>query len=106
METSFVTAIAWEAQRQDVLFSLNTGELQIVEKSQTDWRDSICRSMFLASQAASMDVGGDVVATGDAQTAGIKSFVAVPILNCATSEKSHNGSSIESLPHPCSTRLG
>ena len=61
METSFVTAIAWEAQRQDVLFSLNTGELQIVEKSQTDWRDSICRSMFLASQAASMDVGGDVV---------------------------------------------
>ncbi|UGB37244.1 GGDEF domain-containing protein [Frateuria soli] len=80
METSFVTAIDWEAQRQDVLFSLSTGALQIVEKSQTDWRDSMCRSMFLAGQASSMDVGGDVVATGDAQAAGIKSFVAVPIL--------------------------
>lgn len=80
METSFVTAIDWEAQRQDVLFSLNTGELQIVEKSQTDWRNSMCRSMFLAGQASSMDVGGDVVATDDAQAAGIKSFVAVPIL--------------------------
>jgi len=80
METSFVTAIDWEAQRQDVLFSLNTGELQIVEKSQTAWHDSMCRSMFLAGQAASMDVGRDVVAMGDAQTAGIKSFVAVPIL--------------------------
>jgi len=45
-------------------------------------------------------------ATGDAQAASIKIFVAVPIPHCATSEKSQNGSPIESLPHPCSTRLG
>lgn len=63
METSFFTAIDWGAQRQDVLFSLNTGGLQVAEKSSTDWNDSMCRSMFLAGQPASQNVGSDVVAT-------------------------------------------
>ena len=80
METSFVTTIDWDAQRQDVLFSLNTGALQIPENSTTDWNDSMCRSMFLAGQAASHDLGGDVVATRNALETGMQSFVAVPIL--------------------------
>ncbi len=80
METSFVTTIDWDAQRQDVLFSLNTGALQIPENSTTDWDDSMCRSMFLAGQAASQDIGGDVVATRNAIEVGMQSFVAVPIL--------------------------
>lgn len=80
METSFVTAIDWDAQQQDVLFSLNTGQLHVAEHSTTPWSDSMCRSMFLAGQAASSDVGGDVVATRNAVDAGMKSFVAVPIL--------------------------
>ncbi|WP_159015901.1 GGDEF domain-containing protein [Cognatiluteimonas profundi] len=81
METSFVTAIDWEAQRQDVLFSLNTGALQIPEKRTTDWNDSMCRSMFLAGQATSHDVGGDVMATRNAVAIGMRSFFAVPILD-------------------------
>ncbi|MDQ3039378.1 MAG: sensor domain-containing diguanylate cyclase, partial [Pseudomonadota bacterium] len=80
METSFVTRIDWDAQQQDVLFSLNTGALQIAEQVTTDWNDSMCRSMFLSGHAASQDVGGDVVATRNAVEAGLKSFVAVPIL--------------------------
>lgn len=80
METSFVTRIDWEAQRQDVLFSLNTGALQISEEITTDWNDSMCRSMFLAGHAASPDVGGEGLATRNAVAAGMKSFVAVPIL--------------------------
>lgn len=80
METSFVTAIDWETQRQDVLFSLNTGAMQIPEKSTTDWSDSMCRSMFLSGQAASHDVGADVPATRNAVEAGMKSFVVVPIM--------------------------
>jgi diguanylate cyclase len=80
METSFVTAIDWDAQQQDVLFSLNSGAMQVVEKSTTDWNASMCRSMFLAGQAASQNVGGDVVATRNAVAVGMKSFVAVPIL--------------------------
>lgn len=81
METSFITAIDWDTQQQDVLFSLNTGELHVAENSTTAWNDSMCRSMFLAGQAASSDVGGDVVATPHAVAAGMKSFVAVPILH-------------------------
>ena len=51
METSFITAIDWENQQQDVLFSLNTGEMQLAEDSRVDWGDSMCRSMFLAGLA-------------------------------------------------------
>jgi diguanylate cyclase len=80
METSFITSIDWDAQSQDVLFSLNTGTLQIPEKSVTAWSDSMCRAMFLAGQAASSDVGGDVPATRNAVQSSLKSFVAVPIL--------------------------
>lgn len=81
METSFITAIDWEAQQQDVLFSLNSGAMQIPENITTDWSDSMCRSMFLAGQAASDDVGSDVPATCNATQAGMKSFVVVPILD-------------------------
>lgn len=80
METSFITGIDWDAQQQDVLFSLNTGGLQVAEKSTTAWNDSMCRSMFLAGQPASADVGRDVTATSNAVALGMKSFVAVPIL--------------------------
>lgn len=79
MESSFVTTIDWDAQRQDVLFSLNSGGLQIAEASSTAWNDSMCRAMFLSGQAASSDVGGDVGATRGAVELGLKSFVAVPI---------------------------
>lgn len=80
METSFVTAIDWEAQQQEVIFSLNSGDLEVPEGSITEWSNSMCRSMFLSGLAASHQVGGDVPATRGAVQLGMKSFVVVPIL--------------------------
>lgn len=80
METSFVTAIDWPGQRQEVLFSLNTGEMQIPEHSQVDWSESMCRSMFLSGRAHSRDVGVEVPATAGAIALGMRAFLAVPIL--------------------------
>ncbi len=80
METSFVTTIDWPAQRQEVLFSLNTGEMQIPERSQVDWSNSMCRSMFLSGRAHSRAVGVEVPATAGALALGMRAFLAVPIL--------------------------
>ena len=80
METSFVTTIDWHVQRQEVLFSLNSGELQVPEGGQVDWSESMCRSMFLSGRAHSRAVGVEVPATPDAQAQGIRAFVVVPVL--------------------------
>lgn len=80
METTFVTAIDWDGQKQDVLFSLNTGDMQVSEGSQVDWHESMCRSVFLSGLAHTADVGGDVHATPAALALSMQSFVAVPIL--------------------------
>lgn len=80
METSFITTIDWESQTQDVLFSLNTGDMQLPEGSRVDWSDSMCRSMFLAGRCSSSAVGVDVAATPGAVSLEMKSFFAVPIL--------------------------
>jgi diguanylate cyclase len=80
METSFITAIDWEQQEQQVLFSSNTGRMEISEGSRVAWNDSMCRAMFLAGKSHSSAVGLDVPATPGAIALEMKSFFAVPIL--------------------------
>ena len=80
METSFVTTIDWPGQRQEVLFSLNTGDMQVPERSQVDWNESMCRSMFLSGRAHSCAVGVEVPATISALALDMRSFLAVSIL--------------------------
>ncbi|MEP7097426.1 MAG: sensor domain-containing diguanylate cyclase, partial [Dokdonella sp.] len=80
METSFITAIDWDQQEQHVLFSSNTGRMEISEGSRVDWKDSMCRAMFLAGKPHSCAVGLDVPATPGAIAQEMKSFFAVPIL--------------------------
>jgi len=80
MESSFVTTIDWDAQTQDVLYSLNTGEMQVLEGNRSNWGDSMCRSMFLAGVAHSSDLGTQIPITAGAAALEMKSFFAVPIL--------------------------
>lgn len=80
METSFITAIHWESQAQDVVLSLNTGSLTVTEGSRVDWRQSMCRSMFLAGKPHSADVATEIAGSELAQQLGMRSFVVVPIL--------------------------
>ena len=80
METSFITAIDWESQQQDVLVSLNTGAMLISEGDRIDWADSMCRSMFLSGHVHSSAVGVTVPATAAATAMGMNSFFALPLL--------------------------
>lgn len=80
MESSFVTAIDWEGEHQDVLLSLNTGRIQVPKGNRVDWEDSMCRSMFLAGRTDSADAAAEVPGAGAAVALGMRSFFAVPIL--------------------------
>ena len=80
MESSFVTSIDWDALKQDVICSLNTGPMQVPEGSQVDWRDSMCRSMFLSGRSHTDAVGQQVPATPGAMALEMQSFFALPIL--------------------------
>ena len=80
METSFITAIDWDTQKQTVLFSLNSGQMQVPELSRVDWHQSMCRSMFLSGHSHSSAIGIEVPATIGAIALEMKSFFAVPIL--------------------------
>jgi len=81
LETSFVTEIDWEHQRQDVVFALNTGEMVVGEGTSTDWSDSMCRWTFLNGQQESHDVATDFPGSIGAEVLGMRTFFALPILD-------------------------
>jgi diguanylate cyclase len=80
LETTFVTAIDWGAQTQQVLYALNAGEMVLPEGAVVDWHDSMCRALFLSGKTHSVAVGHDLAATPGARALGFRSFCAVPIL--------------------------
>ena len=98
LETTFVTSIDWDRQRQEVLFALSSGRMQMPEGGSVDWHQSMCRNPFLHGLSRSSAVGVEVPATQGARSLGIKTFIAVPILVgdtaigtvCGASEKSVN----------------
>lgn len=80
METSFITAIDWTSQEQEVLYALNSGELEVPEGAVVDWSDSMCRLVFLNENPHSNDVGGEFPGSLGAEKLGMQTFFAVPIL--------------------------
>lgn len=79
LETSFVTAIDWTRQRQDVVLALNTGEITVAEGSTLPWSDSMCRWAFLSGSPHSSDVAADFPGSLGAEQLGMQTFVAVPV---------------------------
>ena len=79
LETTFITAIDWEAQSQDVLIARNTGELTVPEGSTVPWADSMCRWAFLNGTAYTDDVPTNYPGSLGAEHLGMQSFLALPI---------------------------
>lgn len=98
LETSFVTSIDWDAQTQTVVLSSNVGDLEVTEGSTIEWSDSMCRWAFLSGVEHTPDVpttypgslGGDVL--------GMRSFLAVPILDEGKTLGTLCGASRSSVP--------
>lgn len=81
LETSFVTEIDWTSQQQEVVLSPNTSELQVAEGSVVDWSDSMCRWTFLTGVEQTDDVIADFPGSLGGEQLGMRTFVALPILD-------------------------
>lgn len=80
LETSFITGIDWDAQKQEVLFALNTSDLVVAEGAALDWSDSMCRLAFLSGREQTSDVPGAFPGSLGADALGMQTFFAVPVL--------------------------
>ena len=80
LETSFVSRIDWDRQRQTVVLASNTADLQVVEGSVVEWSDSMCRWAFLTGIDHTADVQTDYPGSVGSEMLGMRSFLAVPIL--------------------------
>lgn len=80
LETTFITQVDWDGQEQEVMFALNTAELQVTEGSVLDWSDSMCRWVFLSGQEQTSDVQGEFPDSLGAEQLGMQTFFAVPVL--------------------------
>lgn len=80
LETTFITEIDWQNQRQDVVVALNTAELQVPEGSSVSWHGSMCRLTFLSGRPCSSHVDRDFADNAVAKELGMQTFFALPIL--------------------------
>ena len=81
LETSFMTSIDWDAQTQTVVLSSNVGDLEVAEGSTIDWSDSMCRWAFLSGMEHTSDVPATYPGSVGGDVLGMRSFLAVPILD-------------------------
>ena len=79
LESTYLTEVHWEEDVQEILFSRNTGEMEIPEGLEVPWEDTVCRRALESGVANTCDVP-DVF--GDSQAAkdlGIQTYVSVPV---------------------------
>lgn len=79
LESTYVTRIDWEGDRQQVVYSLNTGTLTIPEALTVPWRDTLCRRALLEGRACTTDVPSVWGDSDAARELGLKTYVSVPI---------------------------
>jgi diguanylate cyclase len=79
LPTTFVTTIDWQALRQRVV-SVHTdgGEPRVSSGSEVDWRDSMCRRIFLSGSPSSSDVAAEFPDSLGTEM-GMGTFMALPI---------------------------
>jgi len=81
LESTYLTTIDWRGDEQHVVFSLNSGDLEIPEGLSVEWSQTLCRR----SLEEGRPFVGDVPAVwGDSDAArelGIVTYVSVPVLD-------------------------
>jgi signal transduction histidine kinase len=78
-DSTYLTAIHFEDAKQEILFSLNTRELQITEGMLVDWCDTLCREALLGKPAVVEDAQQTYPDSNAAAELGIRSYASVPI---------------------------
>lgn len=80
MESTFITSIDWQNQRQKIRFPLNQGALDLPKGMSLDWCEPTCRALSLSGLTHSGAIDSMLPLTAGSAKLGIKSLVTVPIL--------------------------
>lgn len=79
MESTYLTRIDFEAQRQQILFAHNSSEMQIPEGFSVPWNDSLCKRALDDRCIFSNDVAERWRSCIAAQDLGIATFFSIPV---------------------------
>jgi signal transduction histidine kinase len=79
LDSTYLTEIDVSAGRQDVLFSLNNGHLDIPEGLSVQWDDSLCKRAMQSGRRYTNDVPSTFPDSQAARQLGLKTYVSVPV---------------------------
>ena len=81
LESTYLTRIDEQAGFQEIVYSLNTGAIELPEQLQVPWEDTLCRRALLEQRYVTDHVAK---VWGDSQAArdlGLMTYVSVPVRN-------------------------
>lgn len=79
LDSAYLTTIDEERGVQNVLYSLNTGEMQIPEGLEVPWSDTLCKRALDEGRTYTGNVGECWGDSGAARDLGIQTYVSTPV---------------------------
>lgn len=79
LESTYLTAIDLKQDVQTILYSRNTGEMQIPEGLAVPWADTLCKRALDANQPYTDDVGACWGDSDAARQLGIQTYLSTPV---------------------------
>lgn len=79
LESTYLTAIHWDAGEQEVLYARNVGELEIPEGLRGDWTDTLCRRALQGGPMYTSNVPETYPDSGLAALLGLQTYATVPV---------------------------
>ena len=79
LESTYLTSIDWDGDRQQVLYARNVGSLDIPEGLQVEWSDTLCRRALEGGPSCTTDVAGTYPDSAAARELGLSTYVTVPV---------------------------
>jgi signal transduction histidine kinase len=78
-ESTYLTLIHWDEDRQEILLSQNIGDLRIEEGLTVEWSDTLCRRALTGGPSIVEDAGITYPDSGAARDLGIAGYASVPV---------------------------
>jgi signal transduction histidine kinase len=78
-ESTYFSLIDWDADRQEIKYSLNTGVLDLPEGLRVEWSDTLCRRALTGGPPVVEDASHTYADSDAARELGIKGYASVPV---------------------------
>jgi signal transduction histidine kinase len=80
LDSVYLTVVYWQDEKQEILFSHNSGKFDIPEGIIIDWKDTLCRRSLLEGRTVTPDVEAAWGFDHAAGELGYRSYVSVPVV--------------------------